>query len=227
ALLAPFLNFQVFGCTPKTEGNLVFAEGLWHGMVAITLPPQNPSPFNELVKLVPRAVPWRIRIDIMPGGMKALGWKKNISSFGQFIPSIRPLYDAFTQLAETDERDPVCVMTIVASTWGRTREICTRNQMLLESAMQGWGVCNTTTTFGDPRRGWVNSMLAASAGSGPVPLYPPLSHALSMLPFNRPGSVWRGEGNLMLHTEDGCAWEVGLGSSRQNKHTELAPGDSG
>lgn len=32
ALLAPFLNFQVFGCTPKTEGNLVFAEGLWHGM---------------------------------------------------------------------------------------------------------------------------------------------------------------------------------------------------
>jgi intracellular multiplication protein IcmB len=31
----------------------------------------------------------------------------------------------------------------------------------------------------------------------------------------------------MLHTEDGCAWEVGLGSSRQNKHTELAPGDSG
>lgn len=227
ALLAPFLNLQVFGCMPKTEGNLIHAEGLWHGMVAITLPPQHPRPFNELVKLVPRAVPWRIRIDIMPGGMKALGWKKNVSSFGQFIPSIRPLYDAFTQLAETDERDPICVMTIVASTWGRTREECSRNQMLLESALQGWGVCSTTTTFGDPRRGWVNSMLAASAGSGPVPLYPPLSHALSMLPFNRPGSVWRGEGNLMLHTEDGCAWEVGLASSRQNKHTELAPGDSG
>ncbi|MCU2954615.1 ATP-binding protein [Enterobacter hormaechei subsp. hoffmannii] len=227
ALLAPFLNLQVFGCSPETEGNLVHAGGLWHGMVAITLPPQHPRPFNELVKLVPRSVPWRIRIDIMPGGMKALGWKKTISSFGQFIPSIRPLYDAFTQLAATDERDPVCVMTIVASTWGHTREICSRNQMLLESALQGWGVCNTTTTFGDPRRGWVNSMLAASAGSGPVPLYPPLSHALSMLPFNRPGTVWRGEGNLMLHTEDGCAWEVGLGSSRQNKHTELAPGDSG
>lgn len=227
ALLAPFLNLQVFGGSPKTEGNLIYAGGLWHGMVTITLPPQNPQPFNELVKTVPRAVPWRIRIDVMPGGMKALGWKKNIASFGQFIPSIRPLYDAFTQLTQVNEHDPVCVMTIVATTWGRTREICSRNQMLLESALQGWGVCNTTTTFGDPRRGWVNSMLAASAGSGPVPLYPPLSHALSMLPFNRPGSVWRGEGNLMLHTEDGCAWEVGLGSSRQNKHTELAPGDSG
>lgn len=227
ALLAPHLNLQVFGSSPKTEGNLVYSEGLWHGMVAITLPPQNPQPFNELVKTVPRSVPWRIRIDVMPGGMKALGWKKNIASFGQFIPSIRPLYDAYTQLAATDDSDPVCVMTIVASTWGRTREECSRNQMLLETAIQGWGVCSTTTTFGDPRRGWVNTMLAASAGSGPIPLYPPLSHALSMLPFNRPGSVWRGEGNLMLHTEDGCAWEVGLGSSRQNKHTELAPGDSG
>lgn len=227
ALLAPSLNLQVFGGTPKTEGNLIHADGLWHGMISVTLPPQHPQPFNELVKSVPRSVPWRVRIDLMPGGIKALGWKRNIASFGQFIPAIRPLYDAFTQLAQTDDSDPVCVMTIIATTWGKSREICSRNQMLLEAAIQGWGVCSTTTTFGDPRRGWVNSMLAASAGSGPIPLYPPLSHALSMMPFNRPGTVWRGEGNLMLHTEDGCSWEVGLASSRQNKHTELAPGDSG
>ncbi len=31
----------------------------------------------------------------------------------------------------------------------------------------------------------------------------------------------------MLHTEDGSAFEVGLASSQQNKHTELAPGDPG
>ncbi|NPS18682.1 ATP-binding protein, partial [Escherichia coli] len=89
------------------------------------------------------------------------------------------------------------------------------------------GVCGTTTTFGDPRRAWVNTILAASGGSGPVPLYPPLSHAISLFPLNRAGSVWRGKGNLMLHTEDGSAFEVGLASSQQNKHTELAPGDPG
>ena len=61
----------------------------------------------------------------------------------------------------------------------------------------------------------------------PVPLYPPLSHAISLFPLNRAGSVWRGKGNLMLHTEDGSAFEVGLASSQQNKHTELAPGDPG
>lgn len=55
----------------------------------------------------------------------------------------------------------------------------------------------------------------------------PLSHAISLFPLNRAGSVWRGKGNLMLHTEDGSAIEVGLASSQQNKHTELAPGDPG
>nr|UZP82578.1 hypothetical protein pSH11sh418-1_00005 [Shigella sonnei] len=29
-------------------------------------------------------------------------------------------------------------MTIMASTWGKTREICTRNQAILKSAIEGW-----------------------------------------------------------------------------------------
>ncbi|EOT6329677.1 ATP-binding protein, partial [Shigella sonnei] len=110
---------------------------------------------------------------------------------------------------------------------GNSREVCTRNQALLKSALEGWGVCGTTTTFGDPRRAWVNTVLAASHSSGPIPLYPPLSHALSLFPLNRAGSVWRGQGNLMMHTEDGSAWEVALASSQQNKHTELTPGAPG
>ena len=97
---------------------------------------------------------------------------------------------------------------------------------ILKSAIEGWGVCGTTTTFGDPRRAWVNTILAASGAPARFPVSP-LSHAISLFPLNRAGSVWRGKGNLMLHTEDGSAFEVGLASSQQNKHTELAPGDPG
>nr|VUD38074.1 Uncharacterised protein [Escherichia coli] len=124
-------------------------------------------------------------------------------------------------LNDINKHDPVCIMTIVATTWGNSREVCTRNQALLKSALEGWGVCGTTTTFGDPRRAWVNTVLAAShTVPVQIPLYPPLSHALSLFPLNRAGSVWRGQGNLMMHTEDGSAWEVALASSQQNKHTE-------
>lgn len=227
AILTPNLNLQLFSSGAETSGNLVKSGGLWHGMVTVTLAPQHPHPFNKLVKDVPRSIPWRIRMDIMPGGMKALGGKKILLTYGQFISAVRPMYDSVMALAGCDDRDPVCIMTIVATTWGASRETCSRNLAILQSAIEGWGVCGTTTTFGDPRRGWVNTMLGASAGSGPVPLYPPLSHALSLLPLNRAGTVWRGAGNMMLHTEDGAAWEVGLASSMQNKHTELAPGESG
>ncbi|EEB3864375.1 ATP-binding protein [Salmonella enterica] len=226
-LHAPSLHLQLFSTQPETMGNLVRAGGLWHGMVAVTLAPQNLQTFNKLVHAVPRAVPWRIRMDLMPGGMKALGLKKTILTYSSFISAVRPMYDSVMALSATDEKDPVCIMTIVASTWGKTRELCARNQAILKSAIEGWGVCGTTTTFGDPRRAWVNTILGASAGSGSVPLYPPLSHALSLFPLNRAGTVWRGKGNLMLHTEDGAAFEVGLASSQQNKHTELAPGDPG
>ncbi|MGJ3289477.1 ATP-binding protein [Klebsiella sp. PL-2018] len=227
ALHTPPLNIQLFSRDAKARGNLVQCGGLWHGMVTITLGPQNPRTFNQLVKEVPRAIPWRIRMDIMPGGMDALGWKRTLLSYSSFIGAVRPMYDAVQTLAKVDQYDPVCVMTIVATTWAETRERCARNLSVLQSTLEGWGVCGTTTTFGDPRRGWVNTLPAASAASGPALLYPPLSHALSLLPLNRAGSVWRGKGNLMLHTEDGAAFEVGLASSLQNKHTELTPGDSG
>ncbi|HGC0549042.1 TPA: ATP-binding protein, partial [Escherichia coli] len=153
--------------------------------------------------------------------------KKTLLTYSSFISPLRPMYDSVMMLNDINKHDPVCIMTIVATTWGNSREVCTRNQALLKSALEGWGVCGTTTTFGDPRRAWVNTVLAASHSSGPIPLYPPLSHALSLFPLNRAGSVWRGQGNLMMHTEDGSAWEVALASSQQNKHTELTPGAPG
>lgn len=90
----------------------------------------------------------------MPGGMKALNLKKTLLTYSSFISAVRPMYESVMALAATDEKEPVCIMTIMASTWGKTREICTRNQAILKSAIEGWGVCGTTTTFGDPRRAW-------------------------------------------------------------------------
>lgn len=227
ALLAPPLNFQVFSSDAPTEGNLVQAGGLWHGTVSVTLPPQQPRTMNALISAIPRVVPWRIRMDLMPGGMETLRTSELLTTFGRFIESIRPLNDAIVALKKTDRNEPVCVMTIVASTWGKTREECTRNLMLLRAAIEGWGICEATTTFGDPRRGWVNTLLAASCGSGPNMLFPPLSHALGMMPFNRPASAWNDEGQIMFHNPDGKPFPAGLATFRQTKFTEIAAGEPG
>lgn len=227
ALLAPPLNFQLFSDDVETSGSLVRAGGLWHGTASIVLPPQQLQSMNDLIVRIPRSVPWRIRMDIAPGGMKKLQGKRFLASMGRFINSIRPLSDAIETLAETDRTTPVCVMTIVASTWAATKEDCRRNLMLLRSALEGWGICEVTTTFGDPRRGWVNSLLAASTSSGPNLLYPPLNEALWLAPFNRPASAWSDDAQVMGHVEDGKPVPLGLASSRQTKFTEIVGGEPG
>ncbi|HGU5331705.1 TPA: ATP-binding protein, partial [Escherichia coli O146] len=115
---APSLSLQLFTTQPETHGSLIKAGDLWHGMVAITLPPQNLRTFNQLVRDVPRAIPWRIRMDLMPGGMKALGVKKTLLTYSSFISPLRPMYDSVMMLNDINKHDPVCIMTIVATTWG-------------------------------------------------------------------------------------------------------------
>lgn len=68
------------------------------------------------------------------------------------IPSLRPLYDSVQWLAKNNERDPTCVMTITASTWADDPQGVKRNLTLLQKAVQSWGVCEVTRTFGDPLR---------------------------------------------------------------------------
>ncbi len=67
------------------------------------------------------------------------GVKKTLLTYSSFIPPLRPMYDSVMMLNDINKHDPVCIMTIVATTWGNSREVCTRNQALLKSALEGWG----------------------------------------------------------------------------------------
>lgn len=58
-------------------------------------------------------------MDLMPGGMKALNLKKTLLTYSSFISAVRPMYESVMALAATDEKEPVCIMTIMASTWGK------------------------------------------------------------------------------------------------------------
>lgn len=57
-------------------------------------------------------------------------------------------------------------MTICASTWGDSKQQVQQNLTLLQKAFQGWGVCEVTTTFGDPYRAWASTLLAARTSGG-------------------------------------------------------------
>ncbi|CFQ66584.1 conjugal transfer protein [Yersinia similis] len=226
-LLAPHLNYQLFSQETNTQGNLVEIDGMWHTSLAVTLGPQKPETFTQLFNKVNRKVPFRVRFDLMPGGQEILGKKRTALGFLAVISSLRPIYESVEWLAKNNENDPTCVMTISASTWAETESDVKRNITMLQKAFQSWGVCEVTRTFGDPLRAWVNSIVGAATAGGANLLFPPLSAALAMLPLQRPATPWTNDANVVWLTLDGKLFPVRLGSSLQEKHTEIAAGEPG
>lgn len=228
AVLAPWLNFQVMGAgVQQIRNNMLEINGVWHGTLAVNLGPQKPQSFARLRELIPRGIPWRVRKDLMPGGMRRLGMKRGILSFTDWVPGLKPIFQSVALLAEREQIEPVCVMTITAATWGDSPEAVTRNLTLLRQAFDSWGVCGVTQTFGDPVRAWVATLVASSAASGPCLLYPPLSEALNLMPLSRPASAWDEDGNALFPTPDGKIIPVGLATAKQAKLTSVVAGDSG
>ena len=228
SLLAPWLNFQVMGAgVEEIRNNLLKINGVWHGTVAVNLGPQNPQSFAKLRELIPRSVPFRIRQDLMPGGMRRLGGKHAVLSFTEWVPGLKPIFESISLLAEREMHEPVCVMTITAATWGDSPETVTRNLTLLQQAFTSWGICGVTQTFGDPVKAWVATLTASSVASGPCLMYPPLSEALNLMPLTRPTTAWSEEGNAVFITPDGKLMPVALSASNQTKKTTIVAGESG
>jgi intracellular multiplication protein IcmB len=228
ALLAPWLNFQVMGThVDEIRNNLLKINGVWHGTVAVNLGPQNPQSFANLRELIPRSVPFRIRQDLMAGGMRRLGGKQAVLSFTEWVPGLKPIFQSISMLAAREMHEPVCVMTITAATWGDSPETVTRNLTLLQQALTSWGICGVTQTFGDPVRAWVATLTASSASSGPCLMYPPLSEALNLMPLTRPTTPWSEEGDALFVSPDGKMMPVALAPSNQTKKTNIVAGESG
>ncbi|MEA9445873.1 ATP-binding protein (plasmid) [Candidatus Fukatsuia symbiotica] len=226
-LLPPHLNYQLFSQEANTYGNLVELDGLWHSSLALTLGPQKPETFTQLFNKVNRKVPFRIRFDLMPGGHDILGKKRTALDFLAVIPSLRPVYAAVNWLANNNDSDPTCVMTITASTWADNPQGVKRNITMLQKAFPSCGVCEITRTFGDPLRAWTATILAAATNGGVNLLFPPLSAALAMLPLSRPATPWPDEASVVFQTVDGKPFPVRLGSSLQEKFTEIITGEPG
>lgn len=226
-LLAPHLQYQLFNSEPEAEGNLIHLDGHWHTTLALALGPQQPETFSQLFAKMSRQLPWRIRMDLMPCGLETLGGKKTVLSMAALLPPLRPVYNSVQWLEHAGKSDPVCVMTICASTWSRTKEGVKRNRTLLQKGLQSWGVCEVTGTFGDPVGAWVSTLAGASALSIPSLMFPPLSAALALLPLQRPATPWADDASIVFATPDGKPYPVKLASNLQTKFTEIVAGEPG
>lgn len=224
----PNLKYQIFDQKIETSGDLCIVNNeLIHGSISITLGPQQLQPFSELFNQIPRTIPYRVKMDIAPNGLTSLSIKKTILSILGWVPAVNHIWESIDHLSNIDKSDPVCSMTIIFSTWGKNKLEVNRNLTILQKSIQSWGVCSTTRLFGDPIKAWTSTLLAASSSGVRNLLFPPLAHALYLLPLQRPASPWKNDASLVWQTLDGKAFPVKLASSLQTKFTELVVGEPG
>lgn len=229
-LFAPPICYQI--CTNDVESNrreIVKTDALWHGNLFMELGPQELQRFAQLFDSIEQKLPWRMRMDIAPGGLDGMRGRRMLTSFVGMLPANRGIRDSFAALEERSKQEPICTMRVTFSTWASSEEELRRRLASLDKSIQSWGVCQVTGMRGDPLAAWASTIAGFTQNNVANRLVPPLSDALYMMPLQRPATPWAEGGAMIQRTQDGKIFPVQLASRLQDTCIELtaAPPGSG
>lgn len=226
-LAPPLLSYQICSNDVQAKAGMIHTDGLVHGNLAMELGPQDPLPFAALLENVDREIPWRIRIDLVPGGLDELRGRQLMVSFVGMLPANQQIRRSFLDLAERSKTDAICSMKIAVSTWSDSEHGTKRRMATLEKAIQAWGTCQVTSVHGDPLGAWASTIPAFTTKNLANRMVPPLPDALRMLPLQRPATPWGTGGNMIVRTPDGKIYPIQLGSRLQDTWIDLYSGTPG
>ncbi|WP_017461378.1 hypothetical protein [Dyella ginsengisoli] len=225
----PKLNYQIATHDVETVGDFVKTDELLHATLSLELGPLEPMPFKDLMEKLSRELPWRIRFDFEPGGIDKTRGRRTLLSFVGMFPENDLIRRSFDELVKVDREDPVTTMRVVAATWASTDGKLKERRSALEKALQSWGVCNVRSSHGDPMAALASSIAAFTTENVGNMMFPPVSEALYMMPFQRPATPWSKNGNFVQRTPEGKIFPIGLASRLQDVDIRLisAPPGSG
>lgn len=213
----PKLSYQICTHDPELAGEFVKTDGLYHSTMTMELGPLEPRPFRDLLSNISRAMPWRIRFDLEPGGLDKARGRRALLSFVGMFPGNKTARDTFQHLEAIDRDDPVCTMRVAVSTWAPDLKKVKERSAALEKALQSWGVCSMRSASGaDPLEVFASGVAGFSTNSMANMMFPPLGSALQLLPFQRPATPWATTGSLVQRTPDGKIFPIGIASPLQD-----------
>ncbi|WP_241136392.1 conjugal transfer protein TraU [Achromobacter insuavis] len=227
-LFPPKLSYQICANNVQTPPGTEFVktDELVHTVLSMELGPQDPQPFTKLFSSIDRRIPWRVRIDLVPGGLNLMRARAAAVSFVGMLPANRAIRDSFAYLRAEAERNAIMAMKFTVCTWANTEDEAKRRRGAIERAIQAWGSCQVTDVHGDPLKAFASTVPAFTTKNVANRLLPPLPDALAMLPLQRPATPWPTNGSLILHA-DGKIYPVQLGGSLQDTWIELTSATPG
>lgn len=229
SILYPSIPSQLF---PKeaynVEKTIVKIGDFLHAPMTVTLPPQNPRPFQMLFKTIQeKRIPWRISFLIEPDGLRGMGFKTAIAQLLQITSSenkilLKSIKDLEQRMIEGE---PPVKIKIALDTWTlaldkeESLNRVKKQAAMLTGAIQGWGTCDTTQFIGDPLLG-VCATIPGLMDKSPAPAAAaPLAEVMKLIPL-RPVSVWD-QGSMLLRTPDGKIFPYQPMSSKQSAWVDV------
>lgn len=214
--------------------NLLVVSDLIMAGFDLVLPPELVIPFNELLQHClndEQNYRWRMSWLLEPRGFQGQLLKRSLVEVFTFLSRNHNsrLKNAFRDLDKIDgEDDTVVRMRVCFAIWNDQVNLADFRKRVgsLRRAIERWSNCRTDQLTGDP----MATILASMPGNGLCPTAPamaiPLTHALALLPLNRPFSPWN-EGTVNLLTQDGRIWPYQSASKLQDSWCDLIVGTPG
>ncbi|GBQ21479.1 IcmB protein [Gluconacetobacter sacchari DSM 12717] len=215
--LWPPLREQLFMEEATTSGVSAVSLGTrsWRSL-DLVLAPERALPFQELVSaLNTRDVPWRAGMLIEGTDQSFMAVKSAAVQWVRFGANLARA-DAFSGLdalrkARTDEIVRVRTTFATYAPNGDRLLLDTRLSQLRQG-LSSWGASKVSPMAGDPVAGVLSNVAGLDTASTAPSHAVPLSHALTMAPWARPGLPWT-SGSMLFRTPDGTLVPVDPGAS--------------
>ena len=200
-----------------------------YAAVDMTLAPEVVLPFTALYEAIGR-LPCRISFLLDGGGAQWMNIRNLAASVLAIFSTTNRRILAALELMDHKRREGESYVRFrcSAATWGPSSDpdLVHQRHSQLESAIQGWGVCEVSSVAGDPVQGMMSSALGMHCNSTAPGADAPLTEVMRMMPWNRQGSPWL-MGSMLYMTPEGRPYRYDPVGSKRTAVTKIIVGRPG
>lgn len=199
------------------DSNIIKMGETYISSLYMEIPPQNVSPFKNLLDSLDDDIPLQMSFTLESGGLNKAKMKAMAASILAVTNAGNKMVrDSINALKDMElSGDSIVKLSVNAITWAdNVKELNLRKQNL-NKKLQSWGDAQIAFNNVDPVEGFVFAQPAVTKKTSGFAALAPLSDIIKMLPLTRQSHVWE-KGSVLFRTYDGKVFPFQPGSSLQN-----------
>lgn len=232
AVFPPKLGYQVWAREPEYEGNGVKLGDVRYGSLMVTMVPDSPVAFDQLVTEAGRAgVPFRVAMKMGGDSKTAVLAKYVLANLLSILPGSgnKLIKESMTQIWEYSKRLGTSLsVQITFTTWAPAddpKKLTSRLEKL-STVIGSWGSSQSKVMSGDSVIGLLSTLPAYNTNNPAPAAVAPSEEALYLAPLTRPALPWT-TGGVVFRSHTGKLMPFAPMSDIVTHHVYLVSGEPG